>query len=176
MSAAENPTEATRTVNNAQDDPHASLIDKAIADAVSLQQQNKQEEAIMKWRAIAQIAEISDHELAARAWFSIGFLSSDDDVASKISFYDRAIQLKPNFVEAYVNRGNANARIGQHEDAIADLDKAIDLNADRAESYTVRAIAKAELGRHEDAIADYDKAIELNPQNADVHQSRAICQ
>ena len=173
-SAAENPTKATLTVKNVQEDPHASLIDKAIADAVSLQQQNKQEDAIEKWRAIAKFTEGSDNALAARAWFSIGYLSSAEDVSNKISSYDRVIQLKPNFLQAYVNRGIANARIDRHEDAIADFDKAIKLNPDRAESYTVRAIAKAQLSRHEDAIVDYDKAIELNPEDAKTHESRAI--
>ena len=47
-SAAENPTKATLTVKNIQDDPYASLIDKAIADALSLQQQKKLEDGKRK--------------------------------------------------------------------------------------------------------------------------------
>ena len=136
MSVAANPTEATRTVKNVQDDPYASLIDKAIADAVSLQQQNKQEDAIEKWRAIAQIVEVSDHELAARAWFSIGYLSPAENLSNKIYSYDRAIQFKPNFFEAYGNRGVAKAELGRHEEALTDFDKAIELNPDSADAYT----------------------------------------
>ena len=49
--------------------PDASLVDKAITDAISLQQQGEHKDAIEKWRAIAQISEESDDELAARAWF-----------------------------------------------------------------------------------------------------------
>ena len=70
---AENPTVATRTIANIRDNPDASLVEKAIADAMSLQQQGKQEDAIGKWRAIAEITEEIDNALAASAWFSIGF-------------------------------------------------------------------------------------------------------
>ena len=66
---AENPTVATRTIANIRDNPDASLVEKAIADAMSLQQRGKQEDAIKKWRAIAEITEESDNALAARAWF-----------------------------------------------------------------------------------------------------------
>ena len=138
MSVAANPTEATRTVKNVQNNPYASLIDKAIADAVSLQRQNKREDAIAKWRAIAEIMKEFDHELTARAWFSVAYLISDEDVASQISSYDRAIQLKPDFSEAYCNRGIAKGRLERYEDAIADFDKAIQLNPDMAEAYRNR--------------------------------------
>ena len=171
-SAAENPTKATLTVKNVQDDPYASLIDKAIANALSLQQQKKQEDAKEKWRAIAQITEESDNALAARAWFSTAFLSSDDDLVSKISSYDRAIQLKPDFSEAYCNRGNSKYKLGRYEDALADYDKAIQLKPDMAEAYSNRGISKYKLGRYEDALADYDKATQLKPDMADAYFNR----
>ncbi len=171
-SVAENPSEATQTVKNVQDDPSASLIDKAIANAISLQQQNKQEDAIEKWRAIAQITEGSDNALAARAWISVGFLISDEDVASKLSSYDRAIQLKPDMAVAYSNRGNVKHRLNRHADAIADFDKAIQLDPDRAEFYYNRGISKSNLERHEDAIVDYDKAIQLKPDYAVAYSNR----
>ena len=173
-SAADNPTEATRTIANIRDNPNASLVDKAIADAVSLQQQGKHEDAIEKWRAIAQISEESDDELAARAWFSIAYLSPDEDVANKLSFYNRVIQLKPNFFGAYVNRGITKAATGRHEDAIEDFDKAIQLNPDMAEAYSNRGNSKAELGREVAAIEDFDKAIQLNSDMAEPYSNRGI--
>ena len=167
-----NTEEATQTVKTIRDNPDASPVDKAIANALTSQQQGKQEDAIEEWRTIAQNTEDSDNELAARAWFSVGFLSQDEDVASSISSYDRAIQLKPNFSEAYFNRANAKAALGRHEDAIADYDEAIRLNPNFTESYGNRAIAKAKLGRHEDAIADYDEAIRLKPDSTKAFYGR----
>ena len=70
--AAKNPAEANQAVKRmSRENPEASLTDKAIADAVSLQQQGKRDDAIEKWRALAHIAEGSDNDLAARAWFSL---------------------------------------------------------------------------------------------------------
>ena len=172
--AAANPTVAYQTVTKIRDNPDATLIEKAIADALALQQQGKQEDAIEKWRAIAQITEESDNALAARAWFSIGYLSSDEDVADKLSSYNRAIQLKPNLFGAYVNRGIAKVAKGQYNDAIADYDIAIQLKPDFAEAYVNRGISYAELGRHVDAIADFDKSIELKPDMAEAYASRGI--
>ena len=169
-----NPKEASQTVTIIRDNPDASLVDKAIADAVSLQQQGKQEDAIKKWRAIAEITEGNDNALAARALFSIAFLSSVENVTEIISSYDRAIQLKPDVAEAYSNRGIAKRRLGRYEDAIADYDKAIQIKPDLANAYSNRGNVKNSLGRHEDAIVDLDKAIQLKPDFAEAYTNRGI--
>ena len=70
--------------------------------------------------------------------------------------YDKAIRLKPGFVEAYNNRGVEKASLGRHDDALADYDQAIRLKPDLAEAYNNRGNAKHKLGRHEAAIADYN--------------------
>ena len=168
----ENPTEASHTVTNIRDNPDASPVEKAIADAVSLQQQGKQEDAIKKWRAIAEITEESDNALAAKAWFSIGFLSSNENITEKISSYDRSIQLKPDMAVTYSNRGIAKSRLGRDEDAITDYNNAIQLKPDYAKAYSNRGSAKGRLGRDEDAIADFDKAIQLNPDMAIAYFNR----
>ena len=63
-----------------QANPEASSLDKAIDDALTLQQEGNIEEAIEKWRSIANIAEGSDNnDIAARAWFSIGYLIQEGD-------------------------------------------------------------------------------------------------
>ena len=61
--------------------PYSPLLGQAVAAAESFQQQNKIEEAIEKWRSIANIAEGTDNGLAARAWFSVGYLTSSENMA-----------------------------------------------------------------------------------------------
>ncbi len=167
--AADEPEEAQQAVENVQNNPEASLIDKAIAHAVSLQQQGKRDDAIEKWRAIAHVAEESDNDLAARAWFSVGYLVPEECPEASISANDRAIHLKPDDAEAYYNRGVSKAALERHDDAIADYDQAIRLKPDFAEAYTNRGNAKAKLGRHDDAIADYDQVIRLKPDYAEAY-------
>ena len=72
--AAGNPEEAKQAVLSVRENPRASLVDEAIANAISLQQQGKRDDAIERWRAVAHIAERSDDALAATAWFSVGYL------------------------------------------------------------------------------------------------------
>ena len=164
QAAADNPEEAKQAVENVRENPKASLMDKAIAHAVSLQQQGKRAEAIEKWRAIALIAEESDNDLAARAWYSVGYLIRDGSPEDCIVANDRAIRLKPDLAVAYNDRGNAKAVLGRRDEAIADFDEAIRLKPDYAMPYNNRGIEKAVLGRRDEAIADYDEAIRLKPE------------
>ena len=170
--AADDPEEAKQAAANIGENPMASLIDKTIAQAVLLQQQDKRDEAIEKWRAVAHIAEGIDNDQAARAWFSVGYLLENPE--DRILAYDRAITLKRDFVEAYNNRGNVKVEQGRYKEAIADFDEAIRLKPDFAEIYNNRGIAKGKLGHPEDAIADYDEAIRLKPDFADAYYNRGV--
>ena len=42
--------------------------------------------------------------------------------------YDRAIELNPDYAEAYYNRGDAKSELGDHEGAAADRKRAIELD------------------------------------------------
>ena len=99
--ASDDPGKATQAILSVRQNPEASLTDKAISDAVSLQQQGKRDAAIEKWRAIAHVVEGSDNDLAARAWFSVGYLAMDEDPKGSVLANDRAIRLKPDYVRAY---------------------------------------------------------------------------
>ena len=169
-----NPDEAGRAAESIQEDPAASLIDRAMAAAVQLQLQGEIEKAVEKWRAIIHIAEGSDNDLAARAYFSVGYLLIQQEKPEEaIAAYDQAIRLKPDYAEAYSNRGNTKGdHLGRHEDAIADYNQAIYLKPDLAEAYNNRGLVKSELGRHEAAIADYDEAIRLKPDLAEAYFNR----
>ena len=112
-SIGKNLAAALREAENVQEDPTASPIDQAIAAAVQLQGQAKIEAAIEMWRYIAHVAEGVDSQLQARAWFSVGYLhSEEDDWEAAIDAYDKALELKPDMVEAYNNLGNAKNGLG----------------------------------------------------------------
>ncbi len=127
--------EARRYVEEIKTIRDKTEIDRAFSEAILLQQQNRIEEAIEKWRSIANITEGTDDERAAEAWFNIGFLTSPRNVkgenfAGAIAAYDKAIELNlsgPNLHWAYYNRGNAKTSLGQIEEAIADYGEALNL-------------------------------------------------
>ena len=155
-----------------QDSLEDERITKIIDQAVFLQQQDKRDEAIKKWRTIAQIVEGIDNDLAARAWFSVGYLLENPE--DRILSYDRAISLKLDFVEAYNNRGNAKVEQDRYKEAIVDYDEAIRLKSDFADAYHNRGIAKGKLDHHEDSIADFDEAIRLKSDFAEAYYNRGI--
>ena len=175
--AVAEPDKADEAARNAQADPVASLIDRSVAAAILLQRQGNIEEAIEKWRAIANVADGIDNELGARAWFSVGYLLRKDkpnDLESAIAAYDEAIRRKPDYAEAYNNRGAVKDDLGRPEDAIADYDEAVRLKPDLAEAYNNRGNTKHGLGRHENAIADYDEAIRRKPDLPEAYNGRGI--
>ncbi|MDE2888386.1 MAG: tetratricopeptide repeat protein [Gemmatimonadota bacterium] len=169
---ADDPEGVGQAVKSVQNDPNASLIDKAVAHAVFLQRQGKRNDAIENWRAIAHVADDADNFLAARAWFSVGYLLSKEHTEDRILAYDNAIRLKPDFVQAYNNRGNAKRALGKHEEAIADYNRAIALRKNYAQAYNNRGNAKRAMGKHEEAIADYDQAIAIRQEYSLAHNNR----
>ena len=170
QAAADDPEKARQAVANVRENLRASLIEKAIAHAISFQQEGKRNDAIEKWRAIAHVAEGTDNALAAAAWFSVGYLLQNENLEDAILAYDEAIHLKPDLAEAYTNRGNVKIELGRHVEAIADYDEAIRLKDDKA--YTNRGVSKTALGRHDDAMADHDEAIRRNPNFAEAYSNR----
>ena len=70
----EDPKAAEQLIRDVRKNPEASLINKVIADAISFQEEERWSEAIEKWTVIANFAKDTDNDLAARAFFSIGYL------------------------------------------------------------------------------------------------------
>ena len=171
----DDPDKARKATERVQKNPTASPVDQTIAAAVLLQEQGEIEESIEKWRAVAIVSEDSDKDLAAQAWFSVGYLNQEyknNVLDTAIDAYDKAVQLKPDLSEAYNNRSVAKNSLGRHEEALADYDEVIRLKPNDAEAYNNRGVVKNDLGRHEEALADYDKAIRLKPTYANAYNNR----
>ena len=110
-------------------------------------------------------SELSDGELAAHAFFSIGCLLWDGGKAEKaLSAYDTAIRLQPDYAEAYNNRGVQRVLCEKFDAAIVDFTEAIRIKPDYVEAYVNRGIAKTGLGRIDEAQSDLHTASELAEQ------------
>ena len=96
------------------------------------------------------------------------------DYYGAIADYTKAIEINPNYTDAYINRGNAKRNLEDNYGAIADYTKAIEINPNDADAYYNRGIAKEELKDSYGAIADYTKAIEINPNDAAAYRNRGI--
>lgn len=179
---ADDPNKAKRVeeaLKQVQRSPAATPLDVAIAEALALQRNSEIRKAVEKWRSIANVSEGTDKALAARAWFSVGYLlgeglGTEEDWHKAVSAYDQAIRLMPGYYAAYLNRGAVKERQGNYQEAIVDYDEAIRLKPDQYFGYLNRGNAKANQGRHEAAIADYDQAIRLKPDSPDAYFNRGV--
>lgn len=93
-----------------------------------------------------------------------------NEVAPAIADYTMAIQIDPDFVDAYVKRGLAN--IGADwEASVRDFDKAITLCPGDHRLYFWRGDAHTLNEDIDRAIADYDRVIAMKPRSAEAYWS-----
>jgi tetratricopeptide (TPR) repeat protein len=101
----------------------------------------------------------------------INSASGRNDMA--LANIDRALALRPDFVEALVNRGIALYGLERFGDALVDYDRAIALRPGYADALVNRGNALGRLQRHEEALASHDNALELQPAHVEALVSRA---
>ena len=104
----------------------------------------------------------TETEIAIHTFFSIGELLSEVSWHKKAIFaYDMALRLKPDYAEAYYNRGTAKTLIGEYKAAVADFDEAISLNPEFVEAYYNRGLTKVSVSQIEGARYDLEIALKL---------------
>ncbi len=99
---------------------------------------------------------------------------NEKDPSRAIELFDKAININPNFLEAFGNRGNLKTKTGDHTGALADYGKVIELNPDDAKAYLNRGYLKNQMGDQGGAQSDYDMAISLKPDYAEAYNNRGI--
>lgn len=77
--------------------------------------------------------------------------------------------------EILVNRGAANAILGNLNAALPDLNKGLAINPENLNGYANRAILYAQINRYDLSLKDRDSYIALNPYNPDIYYERGIC-
>ena len=102
----------------------------------------------------------------------------DGQNETAIEDFNAAIQLKPDYAEAYGSRALAKFNLGQYTAAIADHDVAIQTAPDNvvicSANYFGRANAKYQLGQNLAAIADYNAVIQLDPNYTEAYFRRGL--
>jgi tetratricopeptide (TPR) repeat protein/tRNA A-37 threonylcarbamoyl transferase component Bud32 len=85
-----------------------------------------------------------------------------------------ALEIDPNFAEAYHMRGVAHQMLGEFDRAEQDFSEAIARKPDLVEAYLDRGrLYLHELRREDEALADFNMAIELAPEHALAYVERA---
>lgn len=92
----------------------------------------------------------------------------DGDLRGAIAAFDTAIEIRPKYAFAYLNRGMAYARLGESELAIKDFDQATSYAPYDARAYYQRSVALRALGKDARAVADAERAVSLDRQYEDL--------
>ncbi len=79
---------------------------------------------------------------------------------------DKVIELAPDFVYAYYNRGNILSSLKDYRAALVDYDRAIELDANFADAYYNRGLTHIFLGNNRQGVQDLSKAGELGLYSA----------
>ncbi|MDA9291614.1 tetratricopeptide repeat protein, partial [bacterium] len=93
---------------------------------------------------------------------------------ASIEAYKKALAIKPDYAEAYLNMGVTFREQAQLEKAIAAYNKALAIKPDYADAYNNMGVALKEQGNLEEAIEAYHKAITIKSDYADAHLNMFI--
>lgn len=84
--------------------------------------------------------------------------------AAGIRDFENALELVPNFAEAYINRGNSLFYLGKVDAAIDDYSRAIQYESGKLHTaYFNRGLVNEKRKQHQRAYADFVRANELKP-------------
>lgn len=96
------------------------------------------------------------------------------DFNKAIEEFKKAIELNPNYADAYHNLANTYQGIGQTDLAIENYKKAIEINPNLWQSWQNLAAIYFEQQKFELAKENMEKAIKANPENANLYLNLGI--
>ncbi|CAN1751454.1 Protein SGT1 homolog [Linum perenne] len=89
----------------------------------------------------------------------------DDHFQLAADLYSQAIDLSPNSPELFVDRAQANIKLGNFTEAVSDANKAIQLDSSIARAYLRKGIACMKLEEYQTAKAALDAGVSLAPND-----------
>lgn len=150
--------------------------------------------AFSKEEKIRRIAQISFGTLFILSFTAINFLCfniiKDKDSADRnssgwalfkkgefdlaIEEFNKAIEIKPNYAEAFNNLGQAYDKKADFERTIKNFKKAIERKPDFVEAFNNRGLVYFRKDDMAHAIEDFDKAIKFKPNYAEAYNNRGL--
>ena len=107
----------------------------------------------------------------AETWFQKGRAAIDRGDA--VAAFDKATSLKPDYADAWFEKGMSLALLKRDEEALPALEKAISLKPDHAQARFWKGISLAALERYEEALAAYETALHLDPGDFSARNRKA---
>ena len=110
--------------------------------------------------AIKRTTELKDSEVT---YFNIAYsFYQKEEYVRALENYDKALQLNPEYWDAWVGKGAALVGIGRYEDALIYYDKAVEQNPQNGKAWYDRGYLLEEIGRKDEAEKCFKRAKELS--------------
>jgi tetratricopeptide (TPR) repeat protein len=125
--------------------------------------------------ALIKLERIIDAKILLDQAKSEGIEGADfDQLDQRLNEANKALAIKPDYVEAFNNMGNTLQERGKLEEAIEAYNKALTINPDYVDAYYNMGIALQKQSKPEEAIAAYNKALAIKPDYADAYYIMGI--
>ena len=85
------------------------------------------------------------------------------NLSDALKSYNKAVELKPDFAEAYNNKGNVLRKLNKKEDAIENYLKATKFNKNHIQAYYNLGCTFRELKKYSYSIENFEKVLKLKP-------------
>jgi tetratricopeptide (TPR) repeat protein len=89
-----------------------------------------------------------------------------------LQYFDQALAIDPDNVNALVNKGLALDDLDRSEEAIQYFDRALAIDAEDTDALVDKGLALDNLGRTEEAIQYYDRALAIDPSEVDAQNNK----
>lgn len=120
--------------------------------------------------AASESRQIKFEELSAQDWFERGYVySTNGNFHEGLRCFSEAINLKPDFFEAFTNRGVTKAEIGDLDGAVSDYNISLEINQRLPATFNNRGLVFHRKFEYDKAAQDFRDAIRLDPMNAEIH-------
>jgi TolB-like protein/DNA-binding winged helix-turn-helix (wHTH) protein len=106
---------------------------------------------------------LDDQLPEARTMLAGVLLASDYDFAGAEREYQRALELNPNYADAYIWRGQLLSSFGRHEEALAEIRRGLELDPVALEANSAYGEALYFARRYDESIAQLKKVLDLDP-------------
>ncbi|MDQ6787277.1 MAG: tetratricopeptide repeat protein [Acidobacteriota bacterium] len=103
----------------------------------------------------------------------LGILSRDD-YARALVFFEKAVEIDPNYAESWYQAGFCYGILGRHNEALKASRQAARLRPDWAETFINIGASSFALGQYKDAADAYRQAAKLNQYSADIQYSLGL--
>jgi len=112
----------------------------------------------------------------AKALYNQGNRQYDSkNLSAAIVCYQKALEIWPDFFEAYFNLAKACQDLGDHEQAVFYYHKTLELKPGFAEAHFNIGVSLQEKEHFRQAIDSYRKALQVTPQFVAAHQNMGSC-